>query len=187
MPQCVADENADAGMEVLVGEIAIGTLVVVKPGEQVPIDGKVVTGSSRVNQSMMTGESVPLKKVPGDEVSCCLCPVESNRKGITGWSYVIWVKVMGGTLNCGGGHLEIETTSLAGDSTVARMANLVEQADTPPLVKRSELHSSPLVLLKFVVWNTSAQISRSGGKLPRNVFITQSCRRQCKSHLWSQW
>jgi len=106
MPQCVADEIAGAGMEVLVGEIAIGTLVVVKPGDQVPIDGRVVTGSSRVNQSMMTGESVPLKKVPGDEVSCCLCPVESNRKGITGcvicymgeghgWLSELWWRALG--------------------------------------------------------------------------------------------
>lgn len=38
---------------------------------------------------------------------------------------------MGGTLNCGGGHLEIETTTLAGDSTVAQMANLVEQVNLP--------------------------------------------------------
>lgn len=81
MAQCIANENAGAGMQVLVGEIAIGTLVVVKPGDQVPIDGRVVTGSSRVDQSMMTGESVPLKKIAGDEVSCCLCPIGNNRKG----------------------------------------------------------------------------------------------------------
>ncbi|CAL8460942.1 g473 [Coccomyxa elongata] len=113
---------ASNGMQVLVGEIAIGTLVVVKPGDQVPIDGRVVTGSSRVDQSMMTGESVPLKKIAGDEV-------------------------MGGTLNCGGGHLEIETTTLAGDSTVAQMANLVEQAS----MQKSPMES---MVTRFAKWYT---------------------------------
>lgn len=57
-----------AGLEVSVDELPVGTIIQVKPGEKVPLDGVILSGSSRVDQSMLTGESVPVKRKAGDEV-----------------------------------------------------------------------------------------------------------------------
>ncbi len=55
-------------LDVPVGEVVVGDLVVVRPGEKVPVDGVVVDGASAVDESMVTGESIPVEKVAGDEV-----------------------------------------------------------------------------------------------------------------------
>jgi Cu+-exporting ATPase len=57
-----------------VADVEVGTLIQVKPGEKVPIDGQVVKGSSRLDQSMLTGEAAPLKREVGDEVTPALYP-----------------------------------------------------------------------------------------------------------------
>jgi Cd2+/Zn2+-exporting ATPase len=82
--------------------IAPGTVIVVKPGEKVPLDGQVVAGASAVNQAPVTGESLPIDKRPGDEV-------------------------FAGTIN-GRGALDIRVTRLRRDTTLARIVHLVEQA-----------------------------------------------------------
>src|SRR5579875_2671075 len=56
-------------VEVPVSEVALGDAVRVRPGERVPLDGKVVSGTSAVDESMVTGEPVPADKAPGDEVT----------------------------------------------------------------------------------------------------------------------
>ena len=56
-------------VEVGVGEVVMGEVVVVRPGERVPVDGEIVEGSSAVDESMLTGESIPVDKAPGDEVA----------------------------------------------------------------------------------------------------------------------
>nr|WP_290667094.1 heavy metal translocating P-type ATPase [Ardenticatena sp.] len=83
-------------------QLRIGDIVIVKPGERIPIDGVVVEGSSAVDQSPITGESIPVTKEVGDEV-------------------------FAGTLN-GGGVLEIRVTRLAEDTTLAKIIQMVEQA-----------------------------------------------------------
>jgi Zn2+/Cd2+-exporting ATPase len=93
-----------AGSEVIVpvDEIAVGDLVIVRPGEKIPLDGLVDAGQSHVNQAPITGESLPVLKEPGDEV-------------------------FGGAIN-GRGALEVTVTRLRGDSTLARIIHLVERA-----------------------------------------------------------
>ncbi|MCG3129087.1 MAG: Zinc-transporting ATPase [Phycisphaerae bacterium] len=81
-----------------------GDRVLIRPGETVPTDGRVVHGSSDVNQASITGESTPVDKSVGDEV-------------------------LGGTLN-GSGALEVEVVKAARDSTLARIITLVETAQT---------------------------------------------------------
>lgn len=86
---------------VAVAALAIGDVVIVRPGERFPIDGAVVEGVSSVDQSPMTGESVPVRKEPGDE---CFA----------------------GTLN-GEGLLRVRAARAAGETMMARMARLVEE------------------------------------------------------------
>jgi Cd2+/Zn2+-exporting ATPase len=79
-------------------------IVIVRPGERIAADGEVFSGQSTVDQSAMTGESVPIKKAAGDEV-------------------------FAGTLN-GSGALEIRVTKLASESTLSRIVRLVEEAQS---------------------------------------------------------
>ena len=88
--------------EVPVGEVAAGDIVRVRPSERVPMDGTVAAGASSIDQSPITGESVPVEKAAGDTV-------------------------FAGTLN-GDGLLEVRVTRVAADSTVSRMIRLVEEA-----------------------------------------------------------
>jgi Zn2+/Cd2+-exporting ATPase len=83
-------------------EVEVGDTVVVRPGERLAVDGKVVEGSSTVDEAPVTGESVPVEKGAGDVV-------------------------YSGSLN-GQGGLLVEATKRAGDSTLQRIARLVEEA-----------------------------------------------------------
>ena len=82
--------------------ISPGAVIVVKPGEKIPLDGEVVAGLSAVNQAPVTGESLPVDKGPGDEV-------------------------FAGTIN-GRGALDVRVTKHRRDATLARIIHLVEQA-----------------------------------------------------------
>ena len=94
----------DSGGEKLVpaAEAPVGSRFVVRPGERIPLDGRVVAGASAVNQAPITGESVPVAKEPGGDV-------------------------FAGTIN-GDGALEVEITKAAQDTTLAHIIRLVEQA-----------------------------------------------------------
>ncbi len=89
-------------VEVPVENLLRGDVVIVRPGERIPIDGEVINGHSSVDQSPITGESVPVEKGPGDPV-------------------------FAGTVN-GEGALEIRVTRLAKDTTLARIIHMVEEA-----------------------------------------------------------
>lgn len=88
--------------EVPAAEVPVGSRFVVKPGERLPLDGRVVAGTSSVNQAPITGESMPVAKQPGADV-------------------------FAGTVN-GDGALEIESTKAAEDTTLAHVIQMVEQA-----------------------------------------------------------
>lgn len=83
-------------------EVPVGSTVVVRPGEKIPLDGLVSEGTTSVNQAPITGESVPVEKAIGDEV-------------------------FAGTIN-GDGLLKIETTKAAEDTTLARIIRMVGDA-----------------------------------------------------------
>ncbi len=90
--------------EVLPGQVAVGTIFLVRPGEKIPLDGQVARGESDVNQAPITGESVPVEKKPGSDVYA-------------------------GTIN-GDGSLEVECTKRAEDSTLASIIRMVGQAQS---------------------------------------------------------
>ena len=85
-----------------VAELRAGDRIVVRPGERLPMDGRVLAGASAVDQAPITGESRPVDKAPGDEV-------------------------FAGSVN-GHGSLEVEVTALAEDTTISRMIRLVAEA-----------------------------------------------------------
>jgi Cd2+/Zn2+-exporting ATPase len=87
-----------------VERVDIGAIMIVRPGEKIPLDGRVLAGLSGVNQAPITGESLPIDKAPGDEV-------------------------FAGTIN-GHGALEVEVTKRRRDTTLARIIHLVETAQS---------------------------------------------------------
>lgn len=97
--------RADGSASIVpVAEVALGDRFVVPAGERIPLDGRVVKGTSAVNQAPITGESMPAAKDPGAEV-------------------------FAGTIN-GDGTLTVEATRLAVDTTLARIIHMVEEAHT---------------------------------------------------------
>ncbi|MFN8459806.1 MAG: cation-translocating P-type ATPase [Anaerolineae bacterium] len=109
-----------------VERLAVGDRILVKPGERIPMDGRVRQGHSAVNQAPITGESIPVDKAPGGEV-------------------------FAGTIN-GDGLLEIEVTHLAADNTLSRLIHLVEAAQsqktpTQRFVDRFARLYTPLVVV----------------------------------------
>ncbi|WP_033580558.1 heavy metal translocating P-type ATPase [Priestia aryabhattai] len=83
-------------------DISIGSTIVVKPGDRIPLDGEIINGESSINQAPITGESIPVDKVMGDAVYA-------------------------GTIN-ESGSLEIKVTKLVEDTTIAKIIHLVEEA-----------------------------------------------------------
>lgn len=95
--------RADGSMhDVAAAEVAVGDIVIVRPGERVAVDGKVAEGASEVDESLLTGESVPVAKRPGDAV-------------------------IGGAVNTSG-YLEIRAERVGEDATLARISRTVAEA-----------------------------------------------------------
>ncbi|MBD7988133.1 cadmium-translocating P-type ATPase [Luteimonas sp. Sa2BVA3] len=122
-------------VEIPIGEVVPGDLVELRPGERVPVDGEVVEGRSFVDESMVTGEPVPVEKTEG-------------------------ASVVGGTVNQQGA-LVLRATAVGADTVLAQIIRLVEQAQgsklpIQALVDRVTLWFVPAVmlaaLLTFVAW-----------------------------------
>ena len=90
--------------EVNAADVTVGSMILVKPGDRIPLDGTVRRGTSQVNQAPITGESMPVDKAPPAEV-------------------------FAGTVN-GDGALEIEVTRLVGETTLAQIIRMVEEAQS---------------------------------------------------------
>ncbi|HET6823390.1 MAG TPA: copper-translocating P-type ATPase, partial [Anaerolineales bacterium] len=127
--------RAGQEVELAVDDVRVGDMVLVKPGETIPIDGVVVDGRSAVDESMLTGESLPVEKKPGDSV-------------------------IGATLNKLG-MLKLEATKVGKETALAQIIKLVEdaQASKAPIQKLADQVSAvfvPIVigiaLLTFGAW-----------------------------------
>ena len=94
--------RAGREVEVPLAQVRLGNLVLVRPGERLPVDGRVLEGRSSIDESMLTGESVPIEVGPGDRVHA-------------------------GTLN-GTGALSLQATGIGADSAVGRIAAAVHRA-----------------------------------------------------------
>ena len=109
-----------------VDDVNIGEIVIVKPGDKVPLDGNVISGSSSINQASITGESVPVLKEVGDEV-------------------------FSGTVNVDG-YLEIVVTKKAKDSVISKIVTLVKRSqlhrsETESLVEKVAKYYTPVMMV----------------------------------------
>jgi Cu+-exporting ATPase len=132
-------------------EVAAGDVVVVRAGEKIPVDGIILEGASSIDESMLTGESVPVDKEPGDEVTGATI----NRTGL----------------------LKVRATRVGRDSALSQIVRMVEEAqsDKAPIQRFADVVSNyfvPAVALTaiatFVLWLTLGTPDASGGG---NVFI----------------
>ncbi len=126
-----------ATMELAIEEVVAGDLIEVRPGERIPVDGEVVEGTSFIDESMISGEPVPVEKAPGSEV-------------------------VGGTVNQNGA-LTFRATKVGGDTVLAQIIRMVEQAQgsklpIQALVDRITMWFVPAVMaaavLTFIIWLT---------------------------------
>ncbi|EFG55676.1 cadmium-translocating P-type ATPase [Lactobacillus amylolyticus] len=113
--------------EVNVDDLQIGDMVLVKPGGQVPVDGKIVKGTSSFDQSSLTGESVPINKKPGDDL-------------------------MSGSIN-GDAAVEMKVTKLAKDSEYQSIVALVKSSEAQPakFVKMADRYAVPFTIISLII------------------------------------
>ena len=113
-----------------VDDVEIGEIVIVKPGDKVPLDGEVISGSSSINQASITGESVPVLKQVGDDV-------------------------FSGTVN-EDGYLEIKVTTAAKDSVISKIVTLVKssqlnRSETESLVEKVAKYYTPVMMVGAII------------------------------------
>ena len=113
-----------------VDEVDIGDIVIVKPGDKIPLDGEVISGSSSVNQASITGESVPVLKEVGDNV-------------------------FSGTVN-EDGYLEVKVTTAAKDSVISKIVTLVKRSqlnrsETESLVEKVAKYYTPIMMVAAAI------------------------------------
>ena len=134
--------GADQDRRIAIDLVRPGMLIVVRPGEKIPVDGDVETGQSEVNQAPITGESLPVDKRPGDAV-------------------------FAGTIN-GRGALDVRVTRERRDTTLARITHLVERAQsqrapTQTMVERFATVYTPGVIALAVAVAIVPPLFLSGG------------------------
>jgi Cu2+-exporting ATPase len=128
-------------IEIPTAEVVRGDLVLLRPGDRVPVDGEVTEGETAVDEALVTGESVPVEKKPGD-------------------------KVIGGSVN-GAGAVTFRVTAVGADATLSRIARLVETAQNSkaPGQRIADKAAGYLVVLAvsagigtFVAWRWGAGV-----------------------------
>jgi Cu+-exporting ATPase len=126
--------------EVPIDDVAIGHIILVRPGEKIPVDGVVLEGSTAVDESMLTGESIPVEKKAGDPVYAA----SMNKNGM----------------------IRFQATKVGGDTALAQIIKLVEEAQgsKAPIAQLADVVSGyfvPIVfgiaVIAFLVWFLSGE------------------------------
>lgn len=122
-------------LEIAIEEVLIDDIIIVRPGEKVPVDGVIIDGTSALDESMVTGESIPVDKQPGDEV-------------------------IGVTLNKTG-SFRFKATKVGKDTMLAQIVRMVQEAQgsKPPIARMADLIAAYFVpaviiiaLATFLIW-----------------------------------
>ena len=137
--------------EVLIENIKVGDIIVVKPGEKIAVDGKIVSGNTSVDEAMITGESIPVSKNPGD-------------------------KVIGGSINKNG-SIQFEATEIGKDTVLSQIIKLVEEAQgsKAPISRMADIVAGyfvPIVIGIATVTGIIWFISGSGLTAALTFFIS---------------
>lgn len=138
-------------IEVDTDEIVSGDILLIKPGSKVPLDGKVIAGESSVDESMLTGESIPVEKAVGDAV-------------------------IGGSMNYNG-TMQIEVTHVGKDTTLSRIISMIEEAQgkKAPISKLADTVAGYFVPVVMVIAVIAAAIWFFLGKdaaFVLNIFVS---------------
>ena len=141
----------DSIMEISLEEVTLNDVLLVKPGERIPVDGLVVSGNSAIDESMLTGESLPIDKTVGD-------------------------KVVGGSLNKNG-SITMKATAVGEDTALARIIKMVEdaQGQKAPIAKLADVISAYFVPTVMVIALVAALFWVTQGKsfdYVLNIFVT---------------
>ena len=166
--------SGDEPVEVPVEEIVVGDVVVIRPNSRIPSDGFVISGLSAVDQSAVTGESIPVEKEPVADPERAMRTVDTLPAAN---------RVFAGTVN-GSGVLEIEVTATAADSTLSKVVELVRSADqaaspTQQFIDRFQRWYVPAVILGVTVtllisWLAFAQRFPDAFYLAMTVLVAAS-------------
>lgn len=113
--------------EVPIDEVEIGHIILVKPGEKIPVDGVVLEGNTSIDESMLTGESIPVEKKAGDQVYAA----SINKNGM----------------------IHFKATKVGGDTALAQIIKLVEEAQgsKAPIAQMADIVSGYFVPIVFVI------------------------------------
>ncbi|MDF2522030.1 MAG: copper-translocating P-type ATPase, partial [Clostridia bacterium] len=140
----------DVEIEIPIEEVEVGDIIVVKPGEKIPVDGEVIEGLTSVDESMLTGESMPVEKKAGD-------------------------KVIGASINKNG-SIRFKATKVGSDTALAQIVKLVEdaQGSKAPIAQMADIVSGYFVPTVFVIALVSAIIwllAGQSGVFALTIFI----------------
>ena len=134
-PKTAMIERDGKEFDIKIEEVAVGDVVIVRPGEKIPVDGEVIEGYSSIDESMITGESLPIDKQPSDQV-------------------------IGGTINRSG-SFKFKAKKIGRDTVLSQIIKIVEdaQAQKAPIQKFADKVSAYFVpavmgiaIITFVVW-----------------------------------
>lgn len=134
-----------------IDEVEVGDIVLVKPGEKIPVDGEVVEGITSVDESMLTGESIPVEKVEGDNV-------------------------IGASINKNG-SIKYRATKVGKDTALAQIIKLVEEAQgsKAPIAKMADIISGyfvPIVITLSIISSLAWRISGESWVFSLTIFIS---------------
>ncbi|WP_395760775.1 heavy metal translocating P-type ATPase [Bacillus sp. 3G2] len=141
-------------MKILIEEVVAGDIIYVKPGEKIPVDGEIVEGKSAIDESMLTGESIPVDKTIGDVV-------------------------IGSTMNKNG-FLKVKATKVGRDTALAQIIKVVEEAQgsKAPIQRVADQISGifvPVVvviaIITFAVWMLFVTPGDFGGALEKMIAV----------------
>jgi Cu+-exporting ATPase len=143
--------QAGKEIEIPISEVEVGDLVRVRPGGKVPVDGEVVDGYTSVDESMLTGESIPVEKKAGDPVT-------------------------GASINKNGA-ITFRATRVGGDTALAQIIRLVEQAqgDKAPIARLADVVSGyfvPIVMLIALAAGAAWLISGQSAAFSMTIFVS---------------
>lgn len=150
-PQIAHRINGEEVTELKVDEVQVGDTILVKPGELVPVDGRVIAGESFVDESSLTGESKPIEKQINDEL-------------------------MSGSIN-GDAALRFKVTKSAKDSQYQTLVKLVQESEAKPahFVRLADRYAVPFTLIAYIIGGIAWFVSKDPVRFAEVLVVASPC------------